>query len=135
MEQKQTLPEYLKQLRKSRRYRQEDVASHLHVSRQTYSHYETGRIKPSITVLYQLAKFYGVSADDILKHIEPSLQEQEAEKAERTDNEQENAAFLEKEFLSGLHNLNEKNRADTLSIMWEIIQAKIMKQEAEAAEK
>lgn len=133
MKENQTLPEYLKQLRKSQHYRQEDVASHLHISRQTYSHYETGRIKPSIIVLYQLAKFYGVSADDILAHIDSALSEQEP--GEETDTRQGNGAFLEKEFLSCLHNLNEKNRADTLSIMWEIMQAKIMKQEAEAAEK
>lgn len=51
MEQNQTLPEYLKHLRKSRRYTQEEVAARLHISRQTYSHYETGRIRPSINVL------------------------------------------------------------------------------------
>lgn len=135
MKQNQTLPEYLKHLRKSCRYTQEEVAARLHISRQTYSHYETGRIRPSINVLYQLAKYYGVSADDILKHIEPSLPEQESEGTERTGIEQENDIFLEKEFISCLHNLNEKNRADTLSIMWEIMQAKIMKQKTEAAEK
>jgi len=32
------------------------------------------------------------------------------------------------------NNLNEKNRADTLSIMWEIMQAKIVKQKAEMTE-
>lgn len=33
MEQNQTLPEYLKHLRKSRRYTQEEVAARLHISR------------------------------------------------------------------------------------------------------
>ena len=132
MEQNQTLPEYLKHLRKSRRYTQEEVATRLHISRQTYSHYETGRIRPSINVLYQLAKYYGVSADDILKHIEPTLSEQESD---GTGIEKEYDTILEKEFLASLHDLNEKNRADTLSIMWEITQAKIIKQEAEAADK
>ena len=135
MEEIRTLPGYLKQLRKSHRYRQEDVASHLHISRQTYSHYETGRIKPSLNVLYHLAKLYGISADEILEHIEPSFLEQGSEETGSVGIGEENPVFSEKEFLSCLHNLNEKNRADTLSIMWEIMQAKIMKQEAETAEK
>ena len=135
MERKQTLSEYLKQLRKSRHYRQEDIASYLHISRQTYSHYETGRIKPSINVLHQLAKFYGVSADDILRHIDIPISEQESEGIEGIDIGNEKNGFLRKEFLACLHNLNEKNRADTLSIMWEIMQAKIIQQEAEAVKK
>lgn len=129
--QNQTLPEYLKNLRKSCHYTQEEVAAHLHISRQTYSHYETGRIKPSINVLYHLAKLYGVSVDAILGHIESSFSEQkfseqEAEEIEKTD--------FEKIF-SCLCCLNEKNREETLSIMWEIVQAKIMKQKIETTEK
>lgn len=131
MEQKRTLQEYLKQLRKSRSYRQEDIALYLNVSRQTYSHYETGRIKPSINVLYQLAKFYGVSTDDILKHINLSESEQEPEENRRMKIDKKNDAFLEKEFLSCLRSLSEEDREDTLAIMWEIMQAKIMKREAE----
>lgn len=87
MEQNQTLPEYLKQLRKSRHYRQEDIALYLHVTRQTYSHYETGRIRPSIQVLYQLSKLYKISTDDILEHIGSPRLGQEAE---------ENNVFSEK---------------------------------------
>lgn len=134
MEETRTLPEYLKHLRKSHRYKQEDIASHLHISRQTYSHYETGRIRPSLNALYHLAKFYGISADEILEHIEPSLLEQGQEETEISAIGKENLAFSEKEFFSCLHHLNEKNRADTLAIMWEIMQAKIVKQETETAE-
>ncbi len=70
MEKAQMLPEYLKELRKMQNYKQEEVASRLHISRQNYSHYETGRRKPSVSVLYKLAKLYGVSADDLLEHME-----------------------------------------------------------------
>lgn len=38
------LEKYLKELRKSYNYSQEYVASQLNITRQTYSHYETGRI-------------------------------------------------------------------------------------------
>lgn len=124
MERNQLLPEYLKQLRKAHHYRQEDIASHLKVSRQTYSHYETGRIRPSIHVLYKIAKLYKISADEILEHMEAPL----------TESEEAGGAYgihSEKEVLACLHTLNEKNRAETLSIMWEIVQAKMVKQEAE----
>lgn len=85
MEQNQTLPEYLKQLRKSRHYRQEDIALYLHIARQTYSHYETGRIRPSIQVLYLLAKLYEVSTDDILEHMSFQMPGQESEETGRKD--------------------------------------------------
>lgn len=62
-----TLEQYLKQLRKSCNYSQEFVASHLHISRQTYSHYETGRLSPSVNALYNLAKLYGISVENFLK--------------------------------------------------------------------
>lgn len=70
MEGRQPLPQYLKQLRSAYNYKQEHVAAALHISRQTYSHYETGRITPSVKVLYNLARFYGVSVDEIMKHME-----------------------------------------------------------------
>ena len=61
-----TLEQYLKKLRKSCNYSQEFVASHLNITRQTYSHYETGRINPPINSLYNLAKLYGISVDNFL---------------------------------------------------------------------
>ncbi len=61
-----TLEQYLKKLRKAYNYSQEFVASHLNITRQTYSHYETGRIIPPVNSLYNLAKLYGVSIDTFL---------------------------------------------------------------------
>lgn len=61
-----TLEQYLKQLRKSCNYSQEFVASHLNITRQTYSHYETGRITPPINSLYNLAKLYGIPVENFL---------------------------------------------------------------------
>lgn len=133
MERKQTLPEYLKQLRKACHYKQKDIALQLHISRQTYSHYETGRIRPSVNILYKIAKLYGISADDILEHMEISLLEQEEE--EKPGYHEGTGNISEKELLSGLRHLDEKSRMETLSIMWEIMQAKIMKQEREKAGK
>lgn len=61
-----TLEKYLKDLRKSCNYSQEFVASHLNITRQTYSHYETGRITPPVNSLYNLAKLYNVPVENFL---------------------------------------------------------------------
>lgn len=61
-----TLEQYLKQLRKAYNYSQEFVASHLNITRQTYSHYETGRITPPVNSLYNLAKLYGIPIENFL---------------------------------------------------------------------
>ncbi|MBR1866103.1 MAG: helix-turn-helix domain-containing protein [Lachnospiraceae bacterium] len=62
-----TLGQYLKELRKSFGYTQEFVASHLDVSRQAYSHYETGRAVPPNDTCYRIANLYSVSIDTIIK--------------------------------------------------------------------
>lgn len=57
----------LKELRKFNNYNQDYVASTLGITRQTYSHYETGKRTPSSTVLYKLAGLYNISIDDFLQ--------------------------------------------------------------------
>ena len=64
-----TLEQYLKELRKSCNYSQEFVASHLNITRQTYSHYETGRITPPVNSLYNLAKLYGIPVENLLNLV------------------------------------------------------------------
>lgn len=68
-ERRQTLPEYLRQLRISSHYRQNFVASRLNISRQTYSHYETGRIRPPAGALYGLARLYGIPVENLLSRM------------------------------------------------------------------
>ena len=60
------LSQRLKELRKVNNYTQDYVAEALGTTRQTYSHYETGRRKPSPETIYKLALLYNVSADDLL---------------------------------------------------------------------
>ena len=69
MEMKQTLPEYLRELRKSHHYKQDFVASQLNIIRQTYSHYETGRITPPVKALCKLSKLYGIPVESLLTLI------------------------------------------------------------------
>jgi transcriptional regulator with XRE-family HTH domain len=48
----------LKELRKVYNYSQDYVAEAIGKTRQTYSHYETGRRNPSTETLYKLAAIY-----------------------------------------------------------------------------
>ena len=53
----------LRELRKSRRLTQAQVAEGINCSAATYSRYENGTRQPSIEVLERLADFFGVSMD------------------------------------------------------------------------
>ena len=62
----------LKELRKVNNYTQDYVAAVIGTTRQTYSHYETGRRKPSTETLYKLSGLYNLSVDDLL-HLSVEL--------------------------------------------------------------
>ncbi len=64
------LQDYLKYLRESHGYSQEQVADELHIIRQTYSHYECGRIVPPVTSLFCLATFYKIPAETLIRIAE-----------------------------------------------------------------
>ncbi|MCM1497371.1 MAG: helix-turn-helix transcriptional regulator [Clostridium sp.] len=61
-----TLSQYLRELRKSFGYTQEFVASNLDISRQAYSHYETGRAIPPNDTCCKIANLYNISSDIII---------------------------------------------------------------------
>lgn len=56
----------LRQLRKQEHCTLKNVATHIDISLQALSMYETGERDPSLEVLCKLADFYGVSVDYIL---------------------------------------------------------------------
>lgn len=56
----------LKELRKVNGYTQDYIADYLDVSRQTYSHYETGRRTPDFNTLSKLATFYSISIETLI---------------------------------------------------------------------
>ena len=58
--------ERLQQLRLATGLSQEAVAQEMHMSRSTYSSYETGRRVPSLDVLPDLAKYYKTTTDFLL---------------------------------------------------------------------
>ena len=52
-------------IRKERGIRQEEFAKCLGVSRQTVSSLENGRYNPSITLAYNIAKFFGMTIEEV----------------------------------------------------------------------
>ena len=141
----QTLPEYLRRLRRACHYKQDFVAAQLHIARQTYSHYETGRIRPPAGSLYRLAGLYGVSVEDLFAHTaygevfcgktgnvgsipgsgRPGDTEKEECGPERGLEDGCEAQDREKQLLYYFRKLDERNRKDILSI----IQVKVRDQE------
>lgn len=59
--------QYLSELRKYYKITQDDLASHLAVSRQAVSRWETGASVPTIEILLKLSQLYGVTINDILE--------------------------------------------------------------------
>ena len=60
----------LEQLRKERGIRQEDLANALEVSRQTIGSLENGRYNPSILLAFKIARYFGMSIEDIFIYEE-----------------------------------------------------------------
>ena len=61
----------LRELRKSRRLTQAQVAAGINCSAATYSRYENGSRQPSMDTLLKLAEFFGVSMDYLYGRIPP----------------------------------------------------------------
>ena len=55
----------IEEIRRQRGIRQEDFAKAMGVSRQTISSLETGRYNPSIFLAYKIARFFGLTIEDV----------------------------------------------------------------------
>ena len=60
----------LEELRKARGIRQEELAAALEVSRQTIGSLENGRYNPSILLAFKLARYFGLTIEDIFIYEE-----------------------------------------------------------------
>ena len=60
----------LEELRKERGIKQEGLAAILEVSRQTIGSLENGRYNPSILLAFKIAKFFGLSIEEIFIYEE-----------------------------------------------------------------
>lgn len=61
---------HLRYLRETRKIKQTELASLLHVAQNTYSQYETGKIALTADMLVLLADFYQTSVDYLLDRTE-----------------------------------------------------------------
>lgn len=62
----------LEELRTQRGIRQEELAAALKVSRQTISSLENGRYNPSIMLAYKIAKYFGMTIEEVFIFEEES---------------------------------------------------------------
>ncbi|MFF2879176.1 helix-turn-helix transcriptional regulator [Gottfriedia sp. NPDC057991] len=60
----------LEEIRKQRGIKQEELATTLEVSRQTIGSLENGRYNPSILLAFKIARFFGMSIEEIFIYEE-----------------------------------------------------------------
>ncbi len=65
----------LEEIRKQRGLKQEELAAALQVSRQTICSLENGRYNPSIILAFKIARFFGMSIEDIFIYEEEEKNE------------------------------------------------------------
>ncbi len=66
----------LEELRKQRGIRQEELADLLGVSRQTIGSLENGRYNPSIILAFRIARFFGLTIEQIFLYEESGSDEE-----------------------------------------------------------
>lgn len=60
----------LEEIRKEKGIKQEELANELEVSRQTISSLEKGRYNPSILLAFKIARYFGMSIEEIFIYEE-----------------------------------------------------------------
>ena len=55
----------IEEIRKERGIKQEEFANSMGVSRQTISSLENGRYNPSIMLAYKIARYFGMTIEDV----------------------------------------------------------------------
>ena len=63
----------IEQIRKERGIRQDEFAKLMGVSRQTISSLETGRYNPSILLAYKIAKYFGMTIEEVFVFEEEEI--------------------------------------------------------------
>ena len=63
----------IEQIRKERGIRQDEFAKLMGVSRQTISSLETGRYNPSIYLAYKIAKYFGMTIEEVFAFDEEEM--------------------------------------------------------------
>lgn len=69
-ERRMHLKNRLEELRKQKNIRQEELAAALEVSRQTIGSLENGRYNPSIILAFKIARYFGMTIEEIFIYEE-----------------------------------------------------------------
>jgi len=67
----------LEEIRKQHSITQEDLASALEVSRQTIGSLENGRYNPSIILAIRIARYFGLSVEEVFIYEEETTNEKQ----------------------------------------------------------
>lgn len=70
----------LKELRKSKKISQYEIANFLGVTQATYNRYETGKSEPSLEILVKLANYFGITLDELCNHDISQLKKEDIKK-------------------------------------------------------
>jgi putative transcriptional regulator len=70
IERVEILKNRLEEIRKARGIKQEELASALEVSRQTIGSLENGRYNPSIILAFKIARYFGLSIEEVFIYEE-----------------------------------------------------------------
>lgn len=73
MQKEAAMKNRLEELRKERGVKQEDLAAALEVSRQTIGSLENGRYNPSILLAFKIARYFGMSIEEIFIYEEDKV--------------------------------------------------------------
>lgn len=65
----------LEEIRKAKGIKQEDLALALEVSRQTIGSLENGRYNPSIVLAFKIARYFGLSIEEVFIYQEEQQDE------------------------------------------------------------
>ena len=84
----------LKELREANKLTQEDVATHLNISRQSVSQWEKGTSSPDIDNLVLLSKMYHITLDELVTGVEPKESTMETLKNNDETEKQKTFEFL-----------------------------------------
>jgi transcriptional regulator with XRE-family HTH domain len=105
----QKIGNFLKTLRNEHGLTQEQLAAQLNVSRRTVSRWETGRNLPDLSILIELADFYGVHLRELLdgerkgEHMNKELEDAVLKVADYShENEQKLTRRMHMLFVAGL---------------------------------
>ena len=84
----------LESIRKERGILQDEIAKAMDVSRQTISSLENGRYNPSIMLAYKIAKYFGMTIEDVFIFEEEEQKQEILKRAHSVRSEKEMHALV-----------------------------------------